>query len=280
MIDTGKKIAVAALAVAAFTFANPAFAGETLDRVMSSKTLTLSSDPEYPPQSFLNDKGEMDGFDVDVAKEIAKRMGVKLKIITPSWDIITAGHWNGRWDISVGSMTPTKERSTVLDFPAVYYYTPAAFAVHASNKSAKSVKDLNGKKIGVCGGCTYEAYLNKKLVLDAGGVPKFTYDVTPGNIRAYETDTNAFDDLRLGDGKRLDAVLSALPTITEAIKNGYAMRVVGKPAFYEPLSVAVDKGDAAFSAKIKDIVGAMHKDGALTKLSRKWYGGVDLTSVK
>lgn len=280
MIYTGKKIATAAFAVAAVTFAGPALAGETLDRVMSSKTLTLSSDPEYPPQSFLNDKGEMDGFDVDVAKEIAKRMGVGLKIITPSWDIITAGHWNGRWDISVGSMTPTKDRSKVLDFPAVYYFTPAAFAVHADNKSANSVSDLNGKKIGVCGGCTYEAYLNKKLVLDAGGVPKFTYDVTPGKIRAYETDTNAFDDLRLGDGKRLDAVLSALPTISEAIKNGYAMRVVGKPVFYEPLSVAVDKGDPAFAAKIKDIVGAMHKDGTLTKLSVKWYDGVDLTTVK
>src|SRR3546814_9725822 len=59
-------------------------------------------------QSFLNDKNEMDGFDVDVGKEIAKRLGAELKIVTPSWDIITAGNWGGRWDMSVGSMTPTK----------------------------------------------------------------------------------------------------------------------------------------------------------------------------
>lgn len=273
-----KQILCGVAAIAMLGVAGTAFAGETLDRVMKSKTLTLSSDTEYPPQSFLNDKGEMDGFDIDVAKEIAKRMGAKLKIKTPAWEIITAGRWNGRWDISVGSMTPTKERARVLDFPAVYYYTPASFAVH-KDSAAKSLADLNGKKIGVCGGCTYESYLKKDLTLDAGGVPAFDYQVTPGNIRAYETDTNAFDDLKIGDGKRLDAILSALPTINEAIKNGYPLRVIGEPAYYEPLSVALDKGDAEFSAKIKSIVAAMHSDGTLTKLSNKWYG-VDLTSVK
>ncbi len=278
MFQFSRKIAVAALAAAAIVAAGPAFAGETLDRIKSTKTLTLSSDPAYPPQSFLNDQNEMDGFDVDVAREIARRMGVQLKIVTPAWEVITAGRWNGRWDISVGSMTPTKERSRVLDFPAVYYYTPASFAVHASSKTA-SVAELNGKKIGVCGGCTYEAYLNKNLVLDAGGVPPFDFLVTAGQIRAYDTDTNAFDDLRLGDGTRLDAVLSALPTISEAIKGGYPMKVVGDPVFYEPLAVATDKGDAEFNALIEGMVQAMHADGTLTKLSMKWYG-VDLTSVK
>lgn len=253
-------------------------AGETLDRVMSSKTLTMSSDPEYPPQSFLNDNNEMDGFDVDVGKEIAKRMGVELKIVTPSWDIITGGNWGGRWDMSVGSMTPTAQRAKVLNFPAVYYYTPAAFAVHKDSKTA-SLDDLNGKTIGSCGGCTYDAYLNKDLTIDAEGAPSFTYDVTAGEIKTYETDTYAFDDLKLGDGTRLDAAFSALPTIQEAIKNGYPLKIVGKPAFYEPLSVATDKGDPDFDAKIAEIVAAMKADGTLKKLSEKWYG-VDLTTLQ
>src|SRR3546814_2413648 len=67
-------------------------------------------------------------------------------IVTPSWDIITAGNWGGRWDMSVGSMTPTKKRAEVLDFPAVYYYTPAAFAVHKDSE-IDSLADLNGKVI-------------------------------------------------------------------------------------------------------------------------------------
>src|SRR5690554_6054230 len=219
------KLGTAALLASALAMP-AAQAGETLDRVMRTKTLTMSSDPEYPPQSFLNDKNEMDGFDVDVGKEIAKRMGVELKIVTPSWDIITAGNWGGRWDMSVGSMTPTKQRAQVLDFPAVYYYTPASFAVH-KDSAIDSLDDLYGKVIGSCGGCTNDAYLMKDLQIDAEGVPPFEYEVEAGEIKTYETDTHAFEDLRLGDGVRLDAVFSALPTIQEAIKSGYPMKVIG-----------------------------------------------------
>lgn len=266
--------------VAAGIALSPVFAqaGATLDRVMKTKTLTMSSDAAYPPQSFLNDNNEMDGFDVDVGREIAKRMGATLKIVTPAWEVITAGNWNGRWDISVGSMTPTEARAKVLSFPAVYYYVPASFIVHKDSKISK-ISELNGKTIGVCGGCTYEAYLNHNLVIDAVGTPKFEYQVKAGKIRSYETDTNAFDDLRLGDGKRLDAVLSSLPTELEAIKNGYPMKTVGDPVFYEPLAVATDKGDPEFDAKVKSIVEAMKADGTLTELSKKWYG-VDYTTVK
>jgi polar amino acid transport system substrate-binding protein len=258
--------------------ASDAGAGEVLDRVMQSKTLTMSSDPAYPPQSFLNAQNEFEGFDIDVGREIAKRMGAELKIVTPAWEVITAGNWGSRWDISVGSMTPTSERGRVLNFPAIYYYTPASFAVHQDSKAQK-VEDLNGKVIGVCGGCTYESYLKKDLKIDAEGAPPFDYKVEPKEIRTYETDTNALDDLRIGDGKRLDAVMSALPTINDAIKNGYPLRVVGDPAFYEPLAVATDKGDPEFDAKIAEIVKAMHDDGTLTKLSQKWFGA-DLTRAK
>jgi polar amino acid transport system substrate-binding protein len=264
---------IAALALA--LSAGVANAGATLDRVTANKKLVMSSDPEYPPQSFLNDKNEMDGFDVEVGREIAKRMGATLEIITPSWEIITAGRWNGRWDISVGSMTPTKERAQVLDFPAIYYFVPAAFAVHKDSKASDSAA-LNGKKIGVCGGCTYDAFLHGNLVIDAQGAPPFEYNVKAGEVKTYDTDTSAFDDLKIGDGKRLDGIMSAMPTIMEAIKNGYPMKIVGQPAFYEPLAVATDKGDPEFDAKIAEIVGQMHADGTLSKLSQKWYG-VDYT---
>jgi polar amino acid transport system substrate-binding protein len=95
--------------------------GEALDRVLSEKVLKIATAASWAPQSFLNDNNEMDGFDVDIAKEVASRLGVEAEFVTPAWDIITAGKWNGRWDISVGSMTPTKSRSRVLSFPAVYY---------------------------------------------------------------------------------------------------------------------------------------------------------------
>jgi ABC-type amino acid transport/signal transduction systems, periplasmic component/domain len=253
-------------------------AGAVLDRVKSTGVLRVATDPAYPPQSSQKPDGTFEGFDIDVATELAKRLGAKVEFVTPAWEIITAGRWGGRWDVSVGSMTPTKERAQVLDFPAVYYYTPASFVVHKDAKYTK-VEDLNGKVIGTCGACTYEFYLKHNLTIDAKGVPPFEYKVTPGEIRTYETDTNVFDDLRLGDGVRLDAGLSALPTIKGAIKAGYPLKVLGDPVFYEPLAVAIDKGDPEFAAEIKRIVDAMHADGTLSKLSIKWYG-VDLTRAQ
>ena len=93
--------------------------GNLLQEVKDRGTLRVSTDPAYPPQSFLTNSGEFKGFDIDVAEEIAKRMGVDVQWMTPSWEVITAGSWNGRWDLSVGSMTVTPERSKVL------YFTPA-----------------------------------------------------------------------------------------------------------------------------------------------------------
>ncbi|GAA0700856.1 transporter substrate-binding domain-containing protein [Marinobacterium maritimum] len=246
-------------------------AGEVLDRIISTKTMTLACDADYPPQSFLNDKNEMDGFDVAVAREIAKRLGAELKVVTPAWEIITAGGWGERWDISVGSMTPTQKRAEVLEFPAVYYYTPASFAVHSKSEIA-SYDDLQGKNIGACGGCTTESYLKGDLLIEGAEAQAIDYAVKPGKIHSYETDTNIFDDLRIGPGLRLDATLSPLPTIHEAIANNYPLKVVGEPVYYEPLAIAVDKGDPEFSAKVTEIVDEMRKDGTLTYISMKWYG--------
>ena len=102
--------------------------GGLLDKVLKAGVLQVSTDPNYAPQSFLKPDGTFEGFDIDVANEIGKRLGVQVKFQTPSWDVITAGGWAGRWDISVGSMTITVPRQEVLAFTSPYYYTPAQMA--------------------------------------------------------------------------------------------------------------------------------------------------------
>ena len=253
-------------------------AGDVLDKIMSSKTLKVATDANWPPQSFINDKNEMDGFDVDVAREIAKRLGTEVEFITPSWDIITAGNWNGRWDMHVGSMTPTKQRATKLSFPAIYYYTPAAVGVHKDSKITK-ISELSGKKVGTGTGTTFELYLQQDLTIDAAGAPTFNFQIDKSVIKSYETSTIALDDLRLGDGVRLDGVVSSLPVFLEAIKNGYPIKVLGDPIFYEPLAVTIDLGDSELNSKIASIVAAMQDEGVLSEMSKKWYG-VDYATVK
>jgi polar amino acid transport system substrate-binding protein len=255
-----------------------------LEKVKDDGKLTVSTDPAYPPQSSLNeDTGQYEGFDIDVATEIAKRLGVDVAWQTPAWETITAGSWQGRWDISVGSMTITPERAQVLDFTPPYYYTPAAIAVFNDNTTITSAADLAGKKIGVCGGCTYDLYLQGTLEipLDASGTPqKIPSVIDNPQITTYDTDSTAIQDLSLGDGTRLDAVISALPTLQQAIKDGSPIKIIGDPLFYEPLAVAIDKESSLDPATLLDQIGKivtdMHDDGTLTALSMKWYG-VDLT---
>src|SRR3546814_13275176 len=101
-----------------------AFAGKTLDRVEKTKQLVVTVSAKWPPHAFLNDKHQLVGFDIDVAKEIAKSMGAQTKFDTPSFDLFTGGHWHGRWDMAVFSITTTNARANILYFPASYYYTP------------------------------------------------------------------------------------------------------------------------------------------------------------
>jgi len=212
-----------------------------------------------------------------VAKEVAKRLGVKVEFITPDWDLITSGSWGKRWDISIGSMTPTKERTQALHFTMPYYSTPAQFAVHKDNTSIKSIKDLAGKRIGVGTETTYDRYLNKDLEL-VGVKIKFQ-DWKASKVTTYPTDANAIEDIALGDGVRLDAVLTAKPTIFEASKSGCGggcpIKMLGEPVFYEHLSVALDKSrpnSESLLNKLNDILSSMYKDGTLVALSMQFYG--------
>jgi polar amino acid transport system substrate-binding protein len=243
-------------------------------------TITVSTDPAYPPQSSLDPKtNEYEGFDIDVATEIANRLGVDIAWEAPSWDVITAGSWNNRWQMSVGSMTPTNDRQKVLDFTEPYYYTPAVVAVNADNTSVSDLStDLDGATIGVCSGCTYEQFLDKSLAIDG-----FTFDfiIDDAEIVGYDTDTTAMQDLAIGDGDRLDAAITSLTVAQGYEKAGNPTKIVGDPIFYEPLSVAIDKSSeldpASLFAAVDAIVGEMHDDGTLTSFSEKWYDGVDLT---
>jgi polar amino acid transport system substrate-binding protein len=277
-----KGFIVVFLAVSVIFAAGSSFgASDALDEILAAGVIKVSTDPNYAPQSFIADNGKLDGFDVNVAQEVAKRLGVKIEFVTPEWDMITSGKWGKRWDLSVGSMTPTAERKKVLMFTKAYYYTPAQFAVNAKNTDIKSLEDLEGKIIGTCSECTYDRWLNKDLVLLDQEV-KYA-DWKPGKIVTYKTDADAIQDLALGDGVRLHAVLSAKATLFEAINSGCGggcpLKMVGDPVFYDALSFAIDKSRSPsekYLAKLEEILAGMHADGSLSKLSMKWYG-VDLT---
>ncbi len=247
---------------------------DLLDDILAAGVLVGATDANYPPQSFLNDAGELDGFDIDVYKEVASRLGVDVRFETPDWGLITAGSWVERWDISIGSMTPTAERSEVIWFTDPYYYVLAGFAVHADNTTFTSVDDLAGKVIGLAGETTYDRFINKDLDIPIAGYEVDYLDWEAGSLTTYASDLDAVVDLSLGDGLRLDAVMSAIPTLQTAIDEGVPIKLLGGAIFGEPLSFALDKGrgpSARLLARLNEILADMHSDGTLTALSMKWF---------
>jgi polar amino acid transport system substrate-binding protein len=253
-----------------------AVAGGLLDKVQKAGKLIVSTDPNYKPQSFLKSDGTYEGFDIDVANEIGKRLGVKVEFTAPSWDTITAGSWGGRWDASVGSMTITTDRQKFLDFSPAYYYTPAQMTATTAS-GITSLDGLAGKTVCVGTATTYGDWLADKLTsVSLGPVAKPPAGV---KIETLPTDQECAQAIAAGR-KEAEGFLTSSTTVDAAIANKTPIVKVGDPVFVEQLAVALDKGGpstADFLVKLNKIIADMHTDGTLSAMSKKWLGG-DLTT--
>jgi polar amino acid transport system substrate-binding protein len=271
---------LAVLALLGSACSSAGSATNMLDAVHNRGLLRVVSDPNFRPQSYYDQLiGRWRGFDVDVATEIARRLGVDVQFISGVFEDVQAGSWQPEWDLSVGSMTITPQRAGRLDFTSPYYFDTAAVAVNEDTTDITNIEtDLAGKTIGVTDGSTYESYLRGTLELpNQGAIPSVIQDPL---IVTYETDADAIDALSAGD---LDAVISARPELQEAIDNGTAgIKIVGGPLFTEELAAAVVKDapldSSSLVARVSQIIDQMHADGTLSDLSDKWYG-TDLTQA-
>lgn len=257
-------------------------ADDLLAEIMSRGTIRISTDPNYAPQSFLDEDGNFVGFDVDVAEEIASRLGVEVEFVTPDWDLITAGNWGDQWDMSVGSMTITTARQKILSFATPpYYYTPAQFAA-VDGSGVESLEDLNGAVICVGASTTYESWLMGDM--EGLGLPaaSFYVDAPPADVSIVPltVDNDCVQQIQAGR-QEFQAFLTSNTVVEAALAEGVAIHKVGKPVFSENLAVAFDrsasKDIASLVEKVSGIIAAMHEDGTLSGLSVEWFGE-DLTS--
>jgi len=252
-------------------------AGGLLEKVLKAGTLKVSTDANYAPQSVQKPDGSYEGFDIDVATEIAKRLGVKVEFVTPGWDIITAGSWSGRWDVSVGSMTITVPRQGVFEFSPPYYFTPAQMTATTAS-GITTIDGLAGKTVCVGSATTYEDWLKGKLQSVSTG----TVATAPAGVKVQSLDTDQSCAQAIAAGRKdAEGYLTAGPTVDAGIKNGTPIIKIGDPVFTEQLAVAVDKSGPAttdFMPALAKIITDMHADGTLKKLSEKWLGG-DLTEA-
>lgn len=222
--------------------------GDLLETILDRGVLRVATDANYEPQSFRQPDGSWAGFDIDVAAKIAEGLGVEVEYQHQEWDIITAGNWSERWDISVGSMTITTDRKDLFSFTQPYYYTPA-FIGASERSGVTSLDDL-------------------------------AFDLPEGGEAVTRpTDANCIEEIEAGRTE-FDLVMTSGTVIDAAAAAGSPITKVGEPAYQENLAVAIDKAGPAHDAllyEIDRIIGEMHADGTLTGLSEEWFDGEDLT---
>ena len=267
-------------------------ASDLLGAVKQRGYIMVSTDPNYMPQSGLNTEGkrpadtkcpsdaltsaQMQGFDVDVANEVGKRLGVETCFATPDWDVITAGSWSDKWDMSVGSMTIKPPRPDIFYFTTPYYAPTAVIGVPADS-TLTSAADLANQSVCVASATTYLDWVNGALDLN----PADIYVQAPAGISVVELPTDQECPQALAAGRTdFVAYVTSVTVVDSNIAAGMPFKQLGGPVFKEKNSIAFDKKsslDATSLVKaVDDIVKAMHSDGTLSTLSTNWYGS-DLT---
>ena len=285
---------VAAFVLTACGGGNAPAADNLLDAIKQRGYIMVSTDPNYEPQSFLNTEGqrpsdtkcpsdalttaEMQGFDVDVAKAIGDGLGVETCFATPDWDVITAGNWADKWDVSVGSMTITTARQQILDFSIPYYYTPAVIAVRA-DAGISSIADLDGQALCVGTSTTYEFWLNHDM--EGLGLPDSSIYAQAPNVTVVPLPTDQECSQAIAAGREDFVGYVTSQTVVNAnIAAGFPVVQLGAPVYSEDLAAAFDKSSTlptdSLRAEVDKIITAMHSDGRLSDLSNKWLGE-DLT---
>ncbi|MBA2700504.1 MAG: transporter substrate-binding domain-containing protein [Chloroflexi bacterium] len=243
-----------------------------LGKVVSSGKIRISTDPNYKPFSFLNPDGTYEGFDNATAVEAVKRLSdkigapVEIQWETPGWDLITAGSWGGRWDISIGSMSVTEGRAKVVDFADPYYFDSGAVAV-PKDSAIQTLAELDGGKTFCVGtATTYEQWLTGTLeIVD----PNVQTAPTEPDVTALPTDNECVQ--AVASGRTFDAIVANANGLADAVKSGAPIRVLeGPPIFTVSVAFALDKSGPSTTemlAVLNEVVGEMHADGTLSKLS-------------
>jgi polar amino acid transport system substrate-binding protein len=246
---------------------------DALARIGAQGVVTAGAVPDKLPTSGYDAKGELAGFDIDVSREIGRRLGAQVAFAVSDFATVLSGDWHGRFDFCACSITPTKERAERLAFPAAYRFDAAVLVVRAEDRAIATIADASGKRIGVKADTTFQRYLERNLVIFAG--TPVTYQIEKPTIVTFADKDGSVQALRAGE---VDAAIVAFVTARGAIEAGAPLRIVPGFLFFEPVAVAALKDEKALNERIGQAVQAMHEDGTLTELSLKWFG-IDLTRV-
>lgn len=257
-LGTIKTIAAMLLLIVSLP-GNSVLAGEATaeEKPVAKTKLRVALTGQYPPFSYYDSEGNLTGFDVDVAKAIARRMGLEAEIVTTEWDGIIAGLLAGKYDAIIGSMAITEEREKAVNFTEPYYISGAQLFIHKDHlDKVASIEDCGGKKIGVNLGETYEHYLRNNHP-----------DV---EVTTYKGATSIFQDVR--NGRLVGFVTDRLVGSWQIKKAGEPFVPVGDLLYQERIGIPIIKSRPALLSKINTALKTMRKTGRFDKIHDKYFG--------
>ncbi|GIP37217.1 amino acid ABC transporter [Paenibacillus sp. J31TS4] len=228
---------------------------DTLADVQKKGTLVLGTSADYPPYEFhksINGKDEIVGFDIEIAKEVAKDLGVKLEIKDMKFDGLLASLKSGNVDIVMAGMTPDEERKKSVDFTKIYYTAEQGIVVRAEDADKfKTMEDLKGLKIGAQKGAVQEKIATEQIP------------------NAQVKPLGKISDLMLElKNKKVDALVVELPVANSYVaKNKDLALSPAKPKDdVGGSAIAANKGNAELIDKMNATIDRLEKDKTIDKL--------------
>jgi polar amino acid transport system substrate-binding protein len=235
----------------------------TLEQITKRGQLRVGFEAGYLPFEMADKKGRFIGFDIDMAKEMAKAMGVKFVPVNTAWDGIIPALITKKFDIIISGMTATQQRNLKINFADPYIIVGQTILLNKKNAGkVTSYKDLNDPKYTVASklGTTGEQAI-KRLI------PKAKY-------KSFESESEAA--LEVLNGKA-DATIYDLPFCATFMAQQGAGKLIflDEPFTFEPLAWAIRKGDPDFMNWLNNFLRQVKNDGRYAKIYDKWIRSTD-----
>lgn len=221
--------------------------------------LIVGADVPYGIMEFFDESGNIVGIDVDIANEIASRLGVELEFLDYEWESLFVAVKSGEIDIAIAAMTITPERSEEMLFSIPYFNGGQVIIVRSDNEEIKLPDDLKDKKIGVqketTGHYAVEKYSDSLWTYDSYEVPED--DPESGMIYDLKNNTT-------------DAIVVDYIAGVEIVKDNPSLKIVGEPFTEEFYGIPTKKGNDALMDEINNILRDLKLSGKLDDITEKW----------
>lgn len=212
-------------------------------------TVRMGTEGKYPPYNFINDKGQVDGFERELGDKICTMENLKCSWTTNDWDSIIPNLLSGNYDTIMAGMSITDERRKTIDFTQAYY--PPAFSAYLAKDGSANIKGVVAAQVG-----TIQAdYVAKSgaTLLEFPTMDDTIAAVKNGEADAVFADKDALKPFEKDDGGDL-------------VWTGADVQLG------EGIGIGLRKSDTALKDKLNDAITKMKADGSLDTMLKKWFG--------